>query len=114
MQDAKYYRDIAKNCISMMVHQLVSAMQHYNVYAGKDNRSAGLYNNDVQQLCRLLASCGFKPNIEQVDVVKEDGNHYFVYKSLDFEKYSIQLRDLGVTEVIGNSGIDNTIREFTY
>ncbi|MBQ8806156.1 MAG: hypothetical protein IJZ68_06690 [Bacteroidaceae bacterium] len=113
MQPTEYYRDMAKTCISMMVHQLVSAMQHYNVYAGKDNRSAGLYNNDVQQSCRLLASCGFKPNIEQVDVVKEDGNHYLVYKSLDFEKYSIQLRDLGVTDDIGNSG-DNTIHEFTY
>lgn len=113
MQDAAYYRDIANRCIAMTIHQLVSEMQHYNAYVHKDNRSAGLYNAQVQNTVRLIKSFGFQPNIKQV-TVQIAGEYYVVYKSLDFEHHSIQLRDLGVTEVIGNSGIDNTIHEFTY
>lgn len=112
MQKTENYRELAQTCIINMIKQLTSAMQHYNNYAGKDNRNAGLYNNEVQQLCRLLSACGFKPNITQAETVRNDES-YLVYESIDFEHHSIQLRDLGVTDAIGNSG-DNTRHKFTY
>lgn len=112
MQTTEFYRDIAKTCISNMIHQLVSAMQNYNKYVGKDNRSAGLYNNNVQQSLQLLTACGITPNIEQVDTAR-NGEYYLVYKSLDFSAHSLQLKDLDVTAVIGNCKRPN-VHEFTY
>ena len=75
MNSPERYYDIARTCISAMIRQMTTSMQRYNTSASLDNRSAGLYRNDVYQLTRLLTECGFKPNIKETEVVR-DGNRY--------------------------------------
>lgn len=109
MNNPERYCDIARTCISAMIRQLTTSMQRYNTSASLDNRSAGLYRNDVYQLTRLLTECGFKPNIKETEVVR-DGNHYMVYQSVDFNAYAQEMSDMGIIIGVAGSGV----HEFSY
>jgi metal-dependent HD superfamily phosphatase/phosphodiesterase len=93
-------------CISMkaIINKLATNMQKYNDCAGVDNRSAGIYRYGIYQLIDILTECGFKPNIIESQVVRDDTN-YVVYDSMDFKAY---------TQTLNALGINNDIYEFTY